>query len=215
MNGIGAGLPILAAIAAAALLFAVHAGLSVALLTFTSLSRVALHRLANGSSRLVFVKSMRQASSSHRAAAMVMRQLCLLGGALLLGLAIRSAGWPLPRGIAIGVATMAGALGLEILVTRFVAIWDPRRAVRWTAPLVRFSHFVLYPVVRVLGLLLEKVAAAHPVTDEEREEEQEEEVEAFIEVGEREGILEATEGEMMRSIVDLNETLVREIMYTQ
>ena len=45
------------------------------------------------------------------------------------------------------------------------------------------------------------------VSDEEREEEQEEEVEALIEVGEREGLLEAEEGEMMRSIVDLDETL--------
>jgi CBS domain containing-hemolysin-like protein len=42
--------------------------------------------------------------------------------------------------------------------------------------------------------------------------EQEEEVEALIEVGEREGLLEAEEGAMMRGIVDLDETRVREIM---
>ena len=50
------------------------------------------------------------------------------------------------------------------------------------------------------------------MVEEPTEEEQEEDVEALIEVGEREGLLEGNEGEMMRSIVDLDETHVREIM---
>ncbi|ANM32049.1 hypothetical protein ABI59_03035 [Acidobacteria bacterium Mor1] len=49
-------------------------------------------------------------------------------------------------------------------------------------------------------------------SEDDRETEQEEEVEAFIEAGEREGLLEKEEGEMMRGIVDLDETRVREIM---
>jgi CBS domain containing-hemolysin-like protein len=48
--------------------------------------------------------------------------------------------------------------------------------------------------------------------DEDRDEDADEDVEAFIEVGEREGILEKSEGRMVRGIVDLDQTLVREIM---
>jgi CBS domain containing-hemolysin-like protein len=58
----------------------------------------------------------------------------------------------------------------------------------------------------------EALARGQYASEEEREEEQDEEVEALIEVGEREGLLEAEEGEMMRGIVDLDETLVRELM---
>jgi len=206
------GLPMLAALGAAAVLFALHAGLSIALLSVTSLSRVALHRLVSGLPGLAFLEGMRKPSSSQRAAAALMRQMCLLGGALLLAVAVRSGGMRLPAGIALSAAAVVGVLVLEDFLTRLVTIWDPRRALRLAAPLVRLSYLVLYPVVHGLGIVLERAAAVHPLTDEERDEEQEEEVEAFIEVGEREGILEANEGEMMRSIVDLDETVVREIM---
>ena len=74
------------------------------------------------------------------------------------------------------------------------------------------KYLVLFPLVRPLRFVVEMLPVSQPATEEEREEEQEEDVEAFIEVGEREGILEANEGEMMRSIVDLDETVVREIM---
>ena len=63
--------------------------------------------------------------------------------------------------------------------------------------------------MRPIHLLLIKTGGIYAATEEQREEEQDEEVEALIEVGEREGLLEAEEGEMMRSIVDLDETAVR------
>ena len=63
--------------------------------------------------------------------------------------------------------------------------------------MVQAAHLVLSRFVR-------------PLIDQGKEDE--EEVEALIEVGERDGILEADEGQMMRSIVDMDETAVREIM---
>jgi magnesium and cobalt transporter len=81
-----------------------------------------------------------------------------------------------------------------------------------TAPIIRFARALLYPIVQPLQAIYGRVELRDHLTDEEREEEQEEEVEALIEVGEREGLLEAEEGEMMRGIVDLDEKLVREIM---
>ena len=70
---------------------------------------------------------------------------------------------------------------------------------------------IFFPLAAPLVALLRRLEPAEP-NDEERETEQEEEVEAYIEAGEREGLLEEEEGKMMRGIVDLDETRVREIM---
>jgi CBS domain containing-hemolysin-like protein len=77
---------------------------------------------------------------------------------------------------------------------------------------VRYARLVLLPLVQPVHVLLVKAGGLQSTSDEQRDEEQDEEVEALIEVGEREGLLEANEGEMMRSIVDLDETVAREIM---
>lgn len=196
----------------AALLFLLEAAFAVALSAASALSRVALHRLGteNGE-RLAFVQGLRETSSAHRLGAVLARQLCLLGGALLLVLGLQAAGWGRPVLTGIGTAA-AAVVVLELCVARIAAVWDPRRALRGTAFLIRFARFVLFPLVQPVHLLLSKTGGIQTATDEQREDEQDEEVEALIEVGEREGLLEANEGEMMRSIVDLDETVVREIM---
>jgi magnesium and cobalt transporter len=97
-------------------------------------------------------------------------------------------------------------------VARSVALWDPRTALRRLGFLVPPTHALLFPAVRPVVFLLQRLGSRQVANDEEREEDQDEEVEALIEVGERDGILEAKEGEMMRSIVDLDATRVREIM---
>jgi CBS domain containing-hemolysin-like protein len=48
--------------------------------------------------------------------------------------------------------------------------------------------------------------------EQEGEQASEEEVQAFIETGEEEGILEGDEGRMVQSIVDFGDTIVREVM---
>ena len=107
-----------------------------------------------------------------------------------------------------GAATFLGVLLLESFVARVIALWDPRAALRRTAFVVRAAHALGYPVVRPLYLLVTRIGRNQGTGEDENEEDQDEEVEAFIEVGQREGILEASEGEMMRSIVDLDETVV-------
>ncbi len=213
MSGPWGQLQVVAALTAAATLFLLHVALSVALVAATSLSRITLHRLSGDlDPRFAFIESMREPRSTHRAAAALMRQICLLGGAGLAALAARGAGWPYSGVAVFGIGALLGVLLLEIFSARILALWDPRFALRCTAPLVVAAHALLYPVVRPLRLLIDRLARSQPAGDETRGEEQEEEVEAFIEVGERDGILEASEGKMMRSIVDLDLTLVREIM---
>jgi CBS domain containing-hemolysin-like protein len=84
-------------------------------------------------------------------------------------------------------------------------------ALRATAILVGPIHALTYPLLAPVHAAFRRWAGtiAH---EEESDDDADEDVEAFIEVGEREGILEKSEGRMVRGIVDLDSTLVREIM---
>jgi putative hemolysin len=209
----GQPLPVVLAVVGALALFVLEAGFAVALAAASSLNRVALHRLvAECGERLAFVESLRDPASPHRIAAHLARQLCLLGGALLLVAGFEAAGWRHPVLIGIALTVGGAVVALDLALARIVAVWDPRRALRATAFLIRQAHRLLFPLAQPMHRLLVRAGGLQSPSDEQRDEEQEEQVEALIEVGEREGLLEANEGEMMRSIVDLDETAVREIM---
>jgi len=197
----------------AAVLLLLQLTLSVALVASSTLSRVALHRLAGEShGRLAFLAELRDPYSTYRAAAALLRQLSLVGAMALLVLGARAAGWSIPALVGGGLAALLGALLVDTMLARWLAPWGPRIALKATAPLVRLARTGLYPVIAPVQRVAEMIGR-HPQNGEDRsEEEQEEEVEALIEVGEREGLLEAEEGAMMRGIVDLDETRVREIM---
>ena len=191
----------------------VDLGLSVALVAVASLSPVALRRMASDAgSRFAFLEDFPSPTSAHRTAAILAQQLSLLFATALVALAARGAGLRLPIVGSLVVGSIVGVLLLQALVARTVALWRPRRTLLATSILVRAAFVTLYPIVVPLQALLRRIDASHQRSDEEREEEQEQEVEALIEVGERTGLLEAEEGKMMRGIVDLDETLVREIM---
>jgi len=84
-------------------------------------------------------------------------------------------------------------------------------ALRLTAILIGPVHALTYPILAPVHAAFRRWAGTI-AEEEESEEDADDDVEAFIEVGEREGILEKSEGEMVRGIVDLDETLVREVM---
>ena len=201
-----------AGFAAAAGLFLFELVVSVTLHSITFLSRVAVRRLSQESGgRLGILEDLKAPQSTVRMATQLARQMSLLGASVLTALAGRGAGLPHPWLFGVLSGSAIGVLLVETLASRFLAQRDPRAALRVTAPLVRLVHAVAYPVVAPVALLLRRVPPA--VLDEgDREEDQDEELDALIEVGEREGLLERGEGEMMRSIADLGDTLVREIM---
>jgi magnesium and cobalt transporter len=105
-----------------------------------------------------------------------------------------------------------GTIVLETVVARALALRDPETALKTTAVLVRPIHALTYPLLAPVHATFRRWARTAADDDEREEDLEEEDVEAFIEVGEREGILEKSEGEMVRGIVDLDQTLVREIM---
>ncbi len=193
----------------------VHLGLSLALGAAAMLSRIALRRMAgeNGG-RFAFLDELAMGHSSHRLAGTVLRQLCLLGIVAAVAWVGRGAGWSHPVWTAAAGTFVVVVVLLQAGLARTLALWDARRTLKLSAPFLVLAHGLLYPVVVPLTALQRRLERGDP-GEELSDEEQDEQVEALIEVGERSGILEAEEGEMVRGIVDLDETLVREIMTPQ
>lgn len=208
---VASSLPV--AVVSAVLLLVVEFVLTVALMSASTLSRVSLHRLAtdNGGS-LGFLEGLKNPSSTYRIAVHIARQLSLLATLVLTAHVGNVAGWRSPWLLGLAVVAVTVVFVFDSVVARSVAVRHPRGVLRRVAPVVRAVHVLLFPLAAVAARLVGRFVEVAPRSEEEREDEQEEEVEAYFEVGEREGILEADEGKMMRSIVDLGDTLVREIM---
>ncbi len=77
-------------------------------------------------------------------------------------------------------------------------------------PFSRFTYYLFFPLLWPLRKLLERLGK--DVEQEEEEEVTDEEVQAYIDVGEEEGIIQASEGKLLQSIVDFGDRLAHEIM---
>jgi CBS domain containing-hemolysin-like protein len=88
---------------------------------------------------------------------------------------------------------------------------DPEAALRRLTRLYRVALLLLAPGIALLSPLVPPPPAGRD-EDEDGDEASDEEIEAFIDVGTREGILEPQEGEMLWSIVDFGDTQARSVM---
>ncbi len=152
--------------------------------------------------------------------ASVLRQLSLAAVAFLLGSHLfLQAGAHLPGGwpAAAELARTAAELVLLILVFDRLApqILFARTDGRWVArirlPLEVLFYLVL-PVTLLLGLLLSILALAEPEDTGETEDSSAEAMDALLEAGEEEGILEESDRELVRSVVEFGDKVVREVM---
>ncbi len=94
----------------------------------------------------------------------------------------------------------------QVLFTRTRGRWVAR--VRWV---LQALFFLILPVTLLLGLLLSIAALAEP-EDEQEEEHPDEAMDALLEAGEEEGILEESDRELVRSVVEFGDKVVREVM---
>jgi putative hemolysin len=98
-------------------------------------------------------------------------------------------------------------------VPRIIAMRRPERVLVGLFPVFRLSQAALRPVSRLLmsGLryFQQWEQDVEPVKEEETSEE---EIQAFIDAGQEEGILEREEGEMIQSIVHFGDKVAREVM---
>jgi len=102
---------------------------------------------------------------------------------------------------------------VRILVVRVLVHLVPMAAVRTGARIASLATIMLIPLLVPLDLLMRRWPSwTEGNGDERTESELKEEVQAFVSMGEQEGILEKEEGELVRNVVDFGDTIVREIM---
>ncbi|MGH9316205.1 MAG: hemolysin family protein [Thermoanaerobaculia bacterium] len=134
----------------------------------------------------------------------VLVQVLLLTGLLTVVSAFGSFGWT-PAWVWGGTIFLLGWLLTEIVLMRHGAASDPERIVARLLPMITGASWLLLPLaipVRKIFESRERQQAA-PATEEE--------VQAYIDVGREEGILEKEEEKLLLSIVDFGDTRVREV----
>ncbi|MDQ2835511.1 MAG: hemolysin family protein [Acidobacteriota bacterium] len=94
----------------------------------------------------------------------------------------------------------------QLLFTRTRGLWINR-----IRPLLQALFYLILPVTLLLGLLLSIAALAEP-EDTSEEEHPSEAMDALLEAGEEEGILEESDRELVRSVVEFGDKIVLEIM---
>ncbi|MFL6212830.1 MAG: hemolysin family protein [Blastocatellia bacterium] len=118
---------------------------------------------------------------------------------------------------------VAVALGLVFLVIvlfrqlvpRLLALNHPEDVLWALLPPFKIIYRLFSIPIAPVAALLERMRKPEPeveASDEDDDEESFDEIQAFIDVGEEEGIIEESEGELIQSIIEFSDTLVSEIM---
>lgn len=105
-----------------------------------------------------------------------------------------------------GTTFLLGWFLTEILLLRHGAISDPEKLAARLLPVITSASWLLAPLAIPVRKIFEKRAR------QETPSATEEEVQAYIDVGREEGILEKEEEKLLLSIVDFGDTRVREVM---
>jgi putative hemolysin len=102
-----------------------------------------------------------------------------------------------------------------VILWKFILALVPEHTgevvLRALLPFSRFIYYVFWPLLFPLRKLLERLDRNQD-DDGDEEEVTDEQVQAYIDVGEEEGIIEPSEGRMLQSIVDFGDRLAHEIM---
>ena len=147
--------------------------------------------------------------------ASVLRQLSLASVALVFGLRVSAQahggdGFWTQTGLAIfwliGLILIFDRLVPQVLFARTRGLWVFK--VRYV---LQTLFFVILPITLLLGLLLSIAALAEP-EDTADVDHPSEAMDALLEAGEEEGILEESDRELLRSVVEFGDKVVREVM---
>lgn len=113
------------------------------------------------------------------------------------------------------VLTSVAIWTVLVLVWKFILALVPEDTgeviLRALLPFSRFAYYIFWPLLFPLRKMLERLDRAQQAAEDE-EEVTDEEVQAYIDVGEEEGIIEPSEGKLLQSIVDFGDRLAHEIM---
>jgi CBS domain containing-hemolysin-like protein len=120
------------------------------------------------------------------------------------------------RGLGGAVLTSVIIWVLAVLLWKFILALVPEDTgeviLRALIPFSRTVYFIFWPLLFPLRKLLQRLNERNEAAEDDEEEVTDEEVQAYIDVGEEEGIIEASEGKLLQSIVDFGDRLAHEIM---
>ena len=180
-----------------------------------AVNKIALRRITDNGEG----KRSRLMESLSEARAEVLMVIHMTIQALLVVLAVLLTGtflsFPLPL---VAVLPLAGATTLIIvlvfrqLVPRAIALRSPDEVLERLIPVLAIPYFVLHPLARFITTILNRIHQWDDLEAEEEEEASEEEIQAFIDAGQEEGILEQDEGVMIQSIVQFGDKVTLEVM---
>jgi putative hemolysin len=147
--------------------------------------------------------------------AAVLTQLSLAGLALLFGTMLFDLdqhNWP--TAAEIGQAVLGAILVIVIFNQLLPFVFFTRTRGLWIVRLrglLRLLFYLVIPVTLLLGFLLSIASLAEPSHDE-KEEDASEAVDALLEAGEEEGILEESDRALVRSAMEFGDKIVRDVM---
>jgi CBS domain containing-hemolysin-like protein len=129
-------------------------------------------------------------------------------GLLVAGLAAKGAS----RAFSLGFAALTLAvLSIEV-ANRHLAGRHPEEALTALTPWFRWTSALARPTLPLFAPVLPEALDAATAGGDEDEEASRAEIEAFIDVGRREGILEKADEELVRGVVGFGDTQVRSVM---
>jgi CBS domain containing-hemolysin-like protein len=139
----------------------------------------------------------------------MMLQIAMIAAIVLTFLALSS------RGAGFAAIVTAGVWISVSVSWKFALAVAPHhvaeRTVRFLIPFSHVFYYLLWPVLFPLRQMLRFLGERRD-EEEEDDEATDEEVQAYIDVGEEEGILEEGEGKLVQSIVEFGDRIVREVM---
>lgn len=86
-----------------------------------------------------------------------------------------------------------------------------RWLLRWV-PLLRIAFLLMTPVIMAVGFCVSLASLSQPTVTEDPEEKRESEIEALMEAGQEEGIIEEGDRDLVQSALEFGDKRVREIM---
>ncbi len=131
--------------------------------------------------------------------------------AIVFVLGVTSGAW---HPFVVGALVIAAAVILVQTGARILALSDPERALKATLPFITLLYYAMTPLVRPVTWTIMRFRAVGRArrAATASEEEVDEEIEAFIDSGRQEGILQADEGRLIRQVVEFHDAVVREAM---
>ena len=178
------------------------------------ISKIALRRIAEaeGPKRDRLMEALVQSRADVLMAIHISIQTLLVAIAVLFtGAFLR---YPLPDAVALPAAaltTLLLVLPFRQLIPRAIALRDSEATLKRLLAVLGAIYFVLRPLV---GLITKTLHSFHQWEAENPDDEEasEEEIQAFIDAGQEEGILEQDEGVMIHSVVQFGDKVALEVM---